>query len=118
MLFALMDELKDWRIEEHEQARDSAELPRDRLKAILKRMVCLTIDNRARIRVQPDNFNKLPEELQKILGEKTHLSERIVADELDRPKGEGVMRELNTNLVTYTLYGMTNRGYSWYDPNG
>lgn len=118
ILFAIIDAAVDRLLAELKAARDSTETPEDRIRAMLAATVRVVVENRAEIRVQIDNSDKLLPERQEIIRAKQRESALMVRAELERLQAAGQLKELDLNVVTFALNGMANWVYFWYNPDG
>lgn len=118
ILFTIIDGLRDQLLADIRTARDAWKTPEERLVAMLTATVRLVLARRAEIRVQLDNLDRLAPELQEIVQEKARESTKIVRAELESLQQADKLGDFDVNLVTYTLFGMTNWVYYWYDPQG
>lgn len=119
ILFAIIDNSVDRLLAGLERARESAESPEDRLRAMLAETVRIVIEHRAEIRILIDNADKLPQDRQEQIREKRAKSASMVRAELERLRADGRLGEhLDLNVITFSINGMANWVYHWYRPEG
>ncbi len=118
ILFAIIESAVDRLLAELTAARDSAETPEARIRTMLGATVRVVVENRAEIRIQLDNADKLAPERRETIRDRLRESVRMVRAEFEQLQVAGQLEELDLNVVTFALYGMANWVYHWYDPDG
>lgn len=118
ILFAILESSVDRLLSELKAARDSAEAPEARIRAMLTATVRVVVEQRAEIRILIDNADRLPPEHREIIRAKQRESALMVRAELERLQVGGQLKELDLNVITFALNGMANWVYYWYDPDG
>ncbi len=118
ILFAILEASVDRLLAEQKAARNSAETPEARLRAMLAATVRVVVEQRAAIRILIDNADRLPPERREIIRAKQHESALMARAELERLQAAGKLRDVNLNVATFALNGMANWIYYWYHPDG
>lgn len=118
ILFAILETSVDHLLAEVTAARDSAETPEARLRAMLAATVRIVVENRAEIRILIDNADKLAPERREAIRAKQRESALMVRAELERLQSDGRLKGLDLGVATFALNGMANWVYYWYDPEG
>ncbi len=118
ILFAIIESGVDRLLAELQAARDSAETPEARLRAMLAATIRVVVENRAEIRIQLDNADKLAPERRAAIRAKQRESALMVRAELERLQAAGRLKDLNLSVATFAANGMANWIYYWYEPDG
>ena len=118
ILFAIIQGSVDRLLAELKAARDSAETPEARLRAMLGATVRAVVEDRASIRILIDNADRLAPERQKMIRIKRREMALMVRAELERLQTAGHLKDLDLNVAAFALNGMANWVYYWYNPDG
>lgn len=118
LLFAILETAVDRLLMELQAARDSAETPEERLRAMLAATIRVVVGQRAEIRILIDNADRLPPDHRQIIRAKQRESALLARAELERLQAAGRLKDLDLNVATFTLNGIANWIYYWYHPDG
>ena len=118
LLYAIIEAGVDRLLAELEAARDSAETPEARIRAMLAATVRVVVENRNEVRVLAENADKLPPERRESIRARQREGGLMLRAELERMQAAGQMKAINPNVATFALNGMANWIYFWYDPGG
>lgn len=118
LLFAIIDSAVSQLLAELKEARKSTSAPEERIRALLAATVHVVVENRAEIRIQIDNTDKLAPARRAIIRDKQRECMMMVRNELERLRASGRLQNLDINVLTFALNGMANWIYYWYHPDG
>ncbi len=117
ILFFILSNYMDLVLDNLEQDLLEINHPRDRLKYLIERHIQLYAKNAPEAQVLLHEANCLPRKYFKIIVEKERQYYQIVSELLpDLVPLQGKAGQLTA--ITFTLFGMCNWIYSWYDPKG
>ena len=117
VLFFILSNYMDLVLENLEQEIEHLENNDDRLKHIISRHINLYANNFPEAKVLLHDAHCLPAKYFKIITEKERKYYRIVTEVLKALSNKPLPKDQLTTL-TFTLFGMCNWIYSWYDPKG
>ena len=117
VLFFILSNYMDLVLENLEQEIDQIENKNDRLKHIISRHIDLYTNNSSEAKVLFNDAHCLPAKYLKVVAKKERKYYRIVAEVLQTLFKKRMPKDKLTTL-TFTLFGMCNWIYSWYDPKG
>ncbi len=118
LLFTILTEGLDRLLCEMESARERASSPEERLRSMLTVWIEIIVQDRALVRVLVDNADKLEPERRATLRAKMREGADMVTGEIRQIAAEGRLKDLNPNVMSYSLHGMANWVNYWYDPDG
>lgn len=118
ILFAILETAVERLLAEMRAARDAAETPEARIRAMLAATARTVVENRAEIRILIDNADKLAPERREIIRARQREGMLMVRTELKQLQATGRLKEVDLNVATFALNGMANWIYFWYNPEG
>ena len=117
VLFFILSNYMDLVLENLEQELGSLNDCNDKLKHIISRHINLYASNSAGAKVLFQDAHCLPTKYFRVIAEKERKYYRVVAEVL-QPLFNKPMAKDKITALTFTLFGMCNWIYSWYDPKG
>jgi AcrR family transcriptional regulator len=117
VLFFILSNYLNLVLENLEEELTRVEGHEERLKFVISRHIEHYSNNTAEARLLLHEAHCLPQKMMDAIKERERYYFRVVSDILEALTREGLSKERAT-VLTFSLFGMCNWIYSWYNPEG
>lgn len=118
ILYHIINEIGDTVMEEMSEATRQAEDPVKSLRRMISTQLRLVTRKRREIRIYMEEQFQLAQELRKKALEQHRVLYNLYYDKLTEIKGEGLLRDVDQTVMTFSIFAMMNWAYRWYDETG
>lgn len=118
ILFRIIQDVGSGLISELHTAVEENEDPVECLRAMITRQITFTMQNFKKIKIFLEEQEHLPPSLRKKVLEQYREIYDLYNSKIKELEEKGLLHHADKTVMTFTIFGMINWLYRWFDPNG
>jgi AcrR family transcriptional regulator len=118
ILYHIIEEIGTTLLEELQKAADANGDPKECLKEMIFRQVCLMSRRRKEIKIYMEEQYQLPTVMKKQAMKQHRRIYDFYKEKVSGMKARGLMYGLDATVVTFAIFAMMNWSYRWFRDNG